>query len=129
MQANPSCHASVSDVSATAISNLVLQAKSIGISQDRLCAFVCDATDIEQCAHTSASIIAEHGPADVAMLVFTLSAVPPDSMGAALQTAWAFLRPGGTLLIRDYGLYDMTALRFPPEQRIDDGLYFRCESC
>lgn len=123
LQANPSCRASVSDVSATAVANLRAQAESLEILKDRLQAFVADATDPGQYDHACSR---EHGPADIVMMVFTLSAVPPEAMGSALQTAWAQLQSGGVLLIRDYGRYDMTALRFPPEQRIADGLYFRC---
>lgn len=126
MQANPSCHVMVSDVSATAVSNLKSQAESLGISSDRLLAFVSDATDPANHARVSAPFAAKFGPADIVMLIFTLSAVSPDAMGSALETAWAQLRPGGMLLVRDYGKFDMTALRFPPEQRLADGLYFRC---
>lgn len=129
MQANNTCTAAVSDVSATAVSNLQSQAESMGILSDRLQAFVSDATDPVNYARASAPFETKFGLADIVLLIFTLSAVSPDAMGQALQTAWTQLRPGGMLLIRDYGRFDMTALRFPPEQRIADGLYFRCVSC
>lgn len=125
MQANDSCRATVSDVSATAVSNLKSQAESMGLSDERLHAYVSDATDVDNFARLSAPHIQAFGQADVALLVFTLSAIPPSSMAAALQSAWAHLRPGGCLLLRDYGKFDMTALRFPPEQRLADGLYYR----
>ena len=50
-------------------------------------------------------------PADVAMILFTLSAVPGDGDGALLAAAAAALRPGGAVLVRDYGLYDTRHLR------------------
>ncbi len=37
------------------------------------------------------------------------------------------LRPGGVLLIRDHGLYDLTHLRLPPEQQVADKLYRRLD--
>jgi methyltransferase-like protein 6 len=37
------------------------------------------------------------------------------------------LRPGGVLLIRDHGLYDLTHLRLPPEQQLADKLYRRLD--
>ena len=42
-----------------------------------------------------------------------------------LEGAFKLLRPGGQLLIRDYGQFDMVSLRFPATQRLDDGLYYR----
>jgi len=47
------------------------------------------------------------GGVDIVILIFTLSAIPVASMP-----------PGGYLLFRDYGLYDMTMLRFAPSQWI-----------
>ena len=50
---------------------------------------------------------ARHGPFDVVMILFTLSAVPGDDDAALLVHASELLRPGGAVLVRDYGLYDM----------------------
>lgn len=51
--------------------------------------------------------------ADAALLVFTLSAAPPGaSMARLLASAAAALRPGGVLLLRDYGERDMAQMRF-----------------
>lgn len=65
--------------------------------------------------------------ADSLLLVFTLSALPPEAHGAALAHAFAALRPGGLLLFRDYGLYDMAQLRFPGAQMLGPSLYRRSE--
>ena len=43
--------------------------------------------------------------------------------GAALQA----LRPGGLLLVRDHGLYDITQLRIPAERQVGPRLYRRLD--
>ncbi|KAK6138008.1 hypothetical protein DH2020_028262 [Rehmannia glutinosa] len=53
---------------------------------------------------------------DFVTLIFTLSALPLDRMPKAITECFAVLKPGGLLLFRDYGLYDMTMLRFEPEK-------------
>ena len=50
---------------------------------------------------------AQHGPFDAVMIMFTLSAIPGDDDLALLAASAALVRPGGAVLIRDYGLYDM----------------------
>ncbi|XP_073956818.1 tRNA N(3)-cytidine methyltransferase METTL6 [Choristoneura fumiferana] len=65
------------------------------------------------------------GSVDIASLIFVLSAVQPASWGRVARTAWRALRPGGTLLFRDYGRYDMAQLRFKPGHKIADNFYMR----
>lgn len=120
LRANPSARVTACDVSATAVRLFQQHAADIGAS-GRVHAFVQDGTD--------AGIVSVHGmQADVALLVFTLSAVEPHDMHTMLhvcslcvviaatthgaQACWQALRPGGLLLLRDYGLYDMPQLRF-----------------
>lgn len=88
--------------------------------------------------------------------IFTLSALPIERMPLAIQECFSVLKPGGMLLFRDYGnsstcwaricsvryffmdifnfcivikpgLYDMTMLRFAPEQRIGYREYMRSD--
>lgn len=49
--------------------------------------------------------------ADVCLLVFTLGALDAGRHAAVLATAAACLRPGGRLLFRDHGVFDLTHLR------------------
>lgn len=126
LKANATCRATACDVSPTAVALLREVVEAAGIASARVCAFAHDAT----AAPVEAAV---SGPrlvglcADICLLVFTLSAVQPDKMRGMLELARSTLRPGGLLLVRDYGLYDMTALRFPPEQRLADRLYHRSD--
>ena len=48
---------------------------------------------------------------DVVSLVFVLSAIDPAKFATALGNVAAVLRPGGLLIFRDYGIYDMAMFR------------------
>ncbi|KAL7148053.1 hypothetical protein ABFS83_06G151500 [Erythranthe nasuta] len=65
------------------------------------------------------------GGVDFVTLIFTLSALPLDRMPKAVKHCFDVLKPGGLLLFRDYGLYDMTMLRFGPDQRTGYREYLR----
>ncbi|KAK9292016.1 hypothetical protein L1049_019969 [Liquidambar formosana] len=64
---------------------------------------------------------------DFVTLIFTLSAVPLNRMPTAVRECFSVLKPGGLLLFRDYGLYDMTMLRFEPEKRVGFREYMRSD--
>jgi len=49
--------------------------------------------------------------ADVATLMFVLSAIAPSKFGAALRAVRSGLRPGGAVLLRDYGAGDGACAR------------------
>ncbi|KAF5180962.1 Methyltransferase-like protein [Thalictrum thalictroides] len=67
------------------------------------------------------------GGVDFVTLIFTLSAVESQSMPAAIMECISSLKPGGLLLFRDYGLYDMTMLRFEPNKRMGFREYMRSD--
>ncbi|XP_021860659.1 uncharacterized protein [Spinacia oleracea] len=67
------------------------------------------------------------GGVDFVTLVFTLSAIPPERMVAAVKECFSVLKPGGMLFFRDYGLYDMTMLRFEPDKRVGFRHYMRAD--
>lgn len=48
---------------------------------------------------------------DVAMIIFTLSAFHPRDMRRVVETVRQGLKPGGLVVVRDYGLYDMAQVR------------------
>eukprot|EP01026_Neomeris_dumetosa_P001688 TRINITY_DN10426_c0_g1_i1.p1 TRINITY_DN10426_c0_g1~~TRINITY_DN10426_c0_g1_i1.p1 ORF type:complete len:158 (-),score=5.69 TRINITY_DN10426_c0_g1_i1:81-554(-) len=91
---------------------------SMSIPQSRLNAFVFDATQDLQMP-ISNSIF------DIVLLIFTLSAIKPQDINTVLKCVWRLLKHNGQVLIRDYGMYDHTQLRFGKEQQIQDRLYQR----
>ncbi|XP_019493158.1 PREDICTED: methyltransferase-like protein 2A isoform X1 [Hipposideros armiger] len=62
---------------------------------------------------------------DVIILIFVLSAVVPDKMQKALNRLSQLLKPGGMMLLRDYGRYDMAQLRFKKGQCLSENFYVR----
>ncbi|XP_028675853.1 tRNA N(3)-methylcytidine methyltransferase METTL2 [Erpetoichthys calabaricus] len=62
---------------------------------------------------------------DVIILIFVLSALRPDKMAAALSRLARLLRPGGLILLRDYGRYDMAQLRFKKGRCLAENFYAR----
>lgn len=62
---------------------------------------------------------------DIVTLIFVLSAVDPSNHLKIARTLFALLKPKGYILLRDYGLYDMTQLRFKPGHKIADNFYMR----
>ncbi|MGH0126997.1 UNVERIFIED_CONTAM: hypothetical protein FKN15_071420 [Acipenser sinensis] len=49
---------------------------------------------------------------DIILLVFVLSSIHPERMQGVVNRLTQLLKPGGTLLFRDYGRYDLSQLRF-----------------
>ncbi|KZV59484.1 methyltransferase, partial [Peniophora sp. CONT] len=67
----------------------------------------------------------EAGTADFVLLVFVLSALHPHEWATAVRNAHAALKPGGKLLMRDYGRHDMAQLRFRGGRLLSDNFYAR----
>ncbi|KAM0792893.1 hypothetical protein ACM66B_002655 [Microbotryomycetes sp. NB124-2] len=49
---------------------------------------------------------------EIISCIFVISALPPGAQRAAVQSLVDVLAPGGSLLLRDYALFDMAQLRF-----------------
>ncbi|XP_008591698.1 PREDICTED: methyltransferase-like protein 2B [Galeopterus variegatus] len=62
---------------------------------------------------------------DVIILIFVLSAVDPNKMQKAINRLSRLLKPGGIMLLRDYGRYDMAQLRFKKGQCLSGNFYVR----
>ncbi|KAJ2078259.1 hypothetical protein H4R24_004606 [Coemansia sp. RSA 988] len=90
-----------------------------GYTQDRCQAFVCDITK-----DRLADIIPPHS-VDIVSAIFVFSALPPEKQAAAVENIAEILKPGGRVLFRDYGIYDIAQLRFKSGHKLEDNLYVR----
>lgn len=83
----------------------------------------------------------EPGSIDIIVMIFVLSALHPSEWRQAVSNVHRvsfpvtfpaithhilqMLRPGGMVLLRDYGRHDLTQLRFKEDRLLDDNLYVR----
>ncbi|KAG0418556.1 tRNA(Thr) (cytosine(32)-N(3))-methyltransferase [Dictyocoela roeselum] len=59
------------------------------------------------------------------LLIFTLSAIPPDLHRQVFGCMKGILAKGGKVFFRDYGYMDMVQLRYKPEQIVAENFYQR----
>ncbi|KAK1934246.1 Methyltransferase-like protein 6 [Phytophthora citrophthora] len=108
-------HAQVCDFSAHAIDILQHNAQ---YDLARCRAFVCDIAQEELLGVVPQSI-------DIVLMVFVLSALPPESFDQTLRKIFAAVRPGGIVCFRDYGLYDLAMRR--NAKKLGPNLYYRSD--
>lgn len=65
------------------------------------------------------------GTVDIVILVFVLSALHPDEWYSAIRNIHRMLKPGGLIVLRDYGRHDLTQLRFKTKRLLDENFYIR----
>lgn len=64
---------------------------------------------------------------DIVTLVFVLSAISPEKHSQAIRNLRNLVRPGGSLVFRDYGASDHAMLRFGRGTKISDRFYKRVD--
>lgn len=62
---------------------------------------------------------------DVVIMVFVFSALSPEQWKNAVQNLNKVLKPGGRILFRDYGRYDLAQVRFKKGRLLDENFYIR----
>ncbi|KAG6812341.1 hypothetical protein H0H92_003330 [Tricholoma furcatifolium] len=67
----------------------------------------------------------EPGSVDIVILVFVFSALHPDEWGRAISNVHRMLKPGGLIVMRDYGRHDLTQLRFKAGRLLEENFYIR----
>lgn len=65
------------------------------------------------------------GSVDLITLIYVLSALSPETVARAIQNIKQVLKPGGNVILRDYGLYDHAMLRFKSGHKIQEHFYKR----
>ncbi|XP_072549656.1 tRNA N(3)-cytidine methyltransferase METTL2 [Salminus brasiliensis] len=104
------------DFSSTAVD---LVKSNLEYDPSRCHAFVHDLSDV------TAEYPMPEQSLDVIVLIFVLSALHPDKMHSSISKLARLLKPGGVLLLRDYGRYDMAQLRFKKGRCLSENFYVR----
>ena len=76
-------------------------------------------------ANEEGSIPVEEHSVDIAVMIFVFSALSPSQWDQALENLAKVMKPGGVILFRDYGRYDLAQVRFKKGRLLDDNFYIR----
>ncbi|CAG9472552.1 unnamed protein product [Plasmodium vivax] len=71
--------------------------------------------------------VCDAGTVDIVLLIYVLSSVQPEKMKNVIYHSYRYLKRGGYVLLRDYGLYDLAQVRFAnkKEKKISENFYVR----
>lgn len=68
--------------------------------------------------------VEEHS-ADIIVLIFVFSALSPQQWDQAISNIKKLAKPGAKILLRDYGRYDLTQIRFKKGRLLEENFYIR----
>lgn len=88
-------------------------------NENKIKAFQCDITTDTINEHISPNTL------DIISMIFVLSAITPEKFDSVIKNLHKVLKPGGIVLFRDYGRYDMAQLRFKSGHKIAENFYMR----
>ncbi|CEF61738.1 Putative methyltransferase NSUN5 [Strongyloides ratti] len=103
-----------SDFSKEAIDKLKLNEL---YDEEKCCGFVWDIT--------KNTTFIDNESVDIILCIYVLSALEPQQQILAIKNLTSKLKPGGLLLVKDYGRYDLTQLRFKKNRLINENFYCR----
>ena len=128
LASNPLASATATDISKTSLVQLKQAAELTLEGSRRIDCVICDSSEPSQENLDRFQDMS----ADICLIMYTLSAVTPPQLTlsdeepssrgcqrgqeAMMTQAFNALRPGGRLLIRDHGLYDLVQMRIPASQ-------------
>ena len=69
--------------------------------------------------------VVEDASVDVVVLIFAFSALSPAQWEIAESNLQRMLKPGGLVLLRDYGRFDLTQLRLKANRLLSESFYIR----
>lgn len=105
------------DFSKNAINLLNKRIRESNYDKEKVNVFVGDLTDHEFCWLYSF--------VDLITAIFVLSSIHPEKLTVAIKNLKKCLKPGGTVIVRDYGIYDYAMLRFGRNSKIAERFYAR----
>ena len=77
----------------------------------------CFAFQHDLASESLANVMSENS-VNLVTLLFVLSAIHPNKFNYVLENIYKVLKPGGTLLFRDYGVSDWAMIRFKSGSKI-----------
>ena len=83
---------------------------------------------VSQCDVVNDDLPTRENQCDLVLCLFVLSAMSPENMPRAVKKLYTTLRPGGKILVRDYGQYDQAQMRFKKGSKLSDSFYVRQDS-
>ncbi|VDO93194.1 unnamed protein product [Soboliphyme baturini] len=101
-------------------SNAIEYVKNNGSFDPKRCAtFVCDLVESDLLRYLEKDSI------DIVTMVYMLSAVNPKKMISVLKNIAKVIKPGGSVIFRDYAIGDYAMHRFGSDRKLSDQFYVR----